>query len=147
MARLSRARLASAALLTVVFGSGVLLGFATDRNVTATRVAQAAEAGEDVERPRRTPMWEQIDPTDDQRAEIDSVLKLHRKRMNALDEEFRQAYYPRYRAIILDTREAIKAAFTPAQAAEYQRVLDAFDRQRAEERARDSLERVRDNPR
>lgn len=138
MERESRARLLSALLITAVFGSGLLLGVAMDRNVTATRVAQAAEAGEDVERPRRTPMWEQIDPSDEQRARIDSVLRLHRKRMNALDEEFREAYNPRFRAIILETREGIKAAFTPEQAAEYQRVLDEFDRRRAEERARDN---------
>lgn len=138
MERESRARLLSALLITAVFGSGLLLGVAMDRNVTATRVAQAAEAGEDVERPRRTPMWEQIHPSDEQRAQIDSVLKVHRKRMNALDEEFREAYNPRFRAIILETRESIKAAFTPEQAAEYQRVLDAFDRRRAEERARDN---------
>jgi Spy/CpxP family protein refolding chaperone len=136
MERESRARLLSAALIAAVFGSGLLLGVAMDRNVAATRVAQAAEAGGEQERPRRTPMWEQIGPAEDQRVRIDSVLKAHRRRMNVLDEEFRQAYNPRYDAILHDTREGIKEAFTPEQAAEYQALLDEFDRRRAEERAK-----------
>ena len=134
MQRDSRAHLLTAVIIGAVFGSGLLLGVAMDRNVAATRVAQAAEAGEDVERPRRTPMWEQIGPSEEQRVHIDSVVKAYRHRMNALDEEFRQAYNPRYDAILQDAREGIKQAFTPEQAAEYQALLDQFDRRRAEER-------------
>ena len=49
-----------------------------------------------------------------------------------MHEEFRSAYNPRYQALIQETREAIKEVFSEEQAAEYEALLNDFDRRRAE---------------
>jgi NADPH-dependent glutamate synthase beta subunit-like oxidoreductase len=76
------------------------------------------------EAPRRTPMYEQVGPDSAQSVMIAALVEEHRARMNALNEEFQENYDPRYRAIIEETREAIKEVFTAEQAAEYQRLVE-----------------------
>ena len=70
----------------------------------------------------------------DSRCEIDAIVSEHRERTNALDKENRVALRRGFRAILLETREAIKGVFTPEQAAEYQRLLDERDARAAAER-------------
>ena len=137
----SRTRLVTAVMLAVVFASGVLLGVAGDSNLGAEPpevTAESADAhGRDGERRRRTRMYEQVGPSADQKVFIDSIVKDHRARMDALHEEFRSAYYPRYRAAIEDTRGAILEVFSEEQSAEYQALLDDFDRRKAERNEKD----------
>ena len=137
----SRTRLVTAVMLAVVFASGVLLGLAVDSNLGAEPpevTAERADArGPDGERRPRTRMYEQVGPSADQKVFIDSIVKDHRARMDALHEEFRHAYYPLYQAVIQDTRRAIKEVFSEEQAAEYQALLDDFDRRKAERNEKD----------
>jgi len=135
----SRTRLATATVLVVVFGAGLLLGLAVDGSLVATpsEVTAAGEAEGADERQRRTPMYEQVGPTEEQMVLIDSILVVRKARMDELHKEFRSAYNPRYQALIEDTREAIKGVFTPEQAVEYQALLDDFDRRKAERREKD----------
>lgn len=138
----SRTRLVTAVVLAVVFGAGLLVGLAAERGLVAQPaedvVAENDQADRNGERRnRRTRMYEQVGPTEAQGVLIDSVVKEHRQRMSALHDEFDSAYNPRYRALIQETREAILGVFTPAQAAEYQALLDSFDRRRAERDRKD----------
>jgi hypothetical protein len=110
-------------MLAVVFASGVLLGVAGDGNLVA-----AESEG------KKQRMYEQVGPTNDQMVFIDSIVKDHRARMDALHEEFRRAYYPIYRELIEDTRGAIMEVFSDEQAAEYEVLLDDFDQRKAAER-------------
>lgn len=119
----SRTRLVTAVMLAVVFASGVLLGVAGDGNLVA-----AESEG------KKQRMYEQVGPTNDQMVFIDSIVKDHRARMDALHEEFRRAYYPIYRELIEDTRGAIMEVFSDEQAAEYEVLLDDFDQRKAAER-------------
>jgi len=132
----SRTRLVTAAMLAAVFTSGVLLGLAGDGNLGAEPpdVTAANTDGEERsgERRRRTRMYDQVGPSTGQKVFIDSIVKDHRARMHVLHEEFRSAYNPRYQALIQETRGAIMEVFSEEQAAEYQTLLDDFDRRKAE---------------
>jgi len=119
----SRTRLVTAVMLVAVFASGVLLGVAGDGNLVA-----AESQG------KKQSMYEQVGPTPDQMVFIDSIVKDHRAGMRALHDEFRTAYYPIYREFIEHTRGAIKEVFSEEQAAEYQALLNDFDRRKAAER-------------
>lgn len=140
----SRTRLVTALVLAVVFGSGVLLGYAADTNVgpepsdAAVAPQEGGDRQGDAERRRRTPVYEQLHPTQEQEALIDSILREHRVRMNKLHEDFRSAraeYRSNYDALIRETREEIAGVFSPEQAAEYRKLLVDFDQRRADERS------------
>jgi Spy/CpxP family protein refolding chaperone len=141
MSRQTRTRLLTAGVLLSVFGAGVLLGFAADTTLTPppASASVAAPEGEAVsgepEEPRRTPMYEQVGPDSAQSVQIAALVQEHRARMDALNREFQENYDPRYRAIVEETREAIKRVFTPEQAARYQEIVEERDRRRAEEEA------------
>lgn len=146
MGRSSRTRLLTAGMLFAVFGAGVLLGLAADSELgasTATEVMTVAEADTDAdpdsqsvaEDTSRRRIYHEVEPNESQLALIDSIVKEHRARTTALDEELRAEYQVGFRSILLDTREAIKSVLTPEQAAEYQRLLDEYDEERAAERA------------
>ncbi|MFQ5535835.1 MAG: hypothetical protein ACE5GJ_00150 [Gemmatimonadota bacterium] len=142
MDRHARTRWLTAFLLLLVFGTGFVLGMAVGPRGEEPAAVQAVE-GEEDEAPqeRRTPMYEQVGPTADQKVLIDSIVSVHREKMRALQEEFRAAYTPRYEALIDSTRNAIKEVFTPEQTARYDSLLQEFDARRAEERARERRER------
>lgn len=141
MSRQTRTRLLTAGVLLTVFGAGVLLGFAADTTLTPPPASASVVQPEDTsepegeEAPRRTAMYDQVGPDSAQSVMIAALVVEHRARMNALNEEFQANYDPRYRAIIEETREAIKEVFTPEQAAEYQRLVEEADRRRAAEEA------------
>ncbi len=132
----SRTRLLSAVLIAVVFGAGVLIGFAADSNLGAEQPEPVAEAV--VEEPegeeRRSSLYSQLGPSPEQQAVIDSIIGVHRERTNALDKETRRTYRQDFREILLETRQAIKEVFPPAQGEEYQRLLDEYDAQQEAER-------------
>ncbi len=87
--------------------------------------------------PERRFIYHQVGPNESQLALIDSVRQVHRERTNALYDELKAEYPDRFRAILLDTRDAIKAVITPEQAAEYQRLLDEWDAKQRAEAARE----------
>jgi len=135
MERGSRTRLTTLLVLVVVFAAGVLLGLAwrgTAPGAAAGNEAVAGAAPETTGDSTRTPMYEQVGPTPEQKILIDSIVRNHREAMKQLHAEFRAAYEPRYRALIESTREAIKGVLTPEQAAAYDSLLAAWDRKRAE---------------
>lgn len=132
---LQRTRLATLAILVMVFGTGVLMGLVLDRSLTAApadgSVAVDTVAAEE-ERPRRY-MFEEVDLSPEQRAVVDSLAVRHRAAMSALRQQFSEEYDPQYRAIVVATREAIKDVMTPEQAAKYDSLTTARDRQNAAE--------------
>jgi Spy/CpxP family protein refolding chaperone len=134
----SRTRLVTALVLVAVFGSGLLLGLAADRSLRAAPADAIADtnaaAGENEGRGQRTMLYEQVEPTDEQRTQIDSIVDRHRARTNTLHSASRAQYRADFQVILLETREAIKGVFTPAQAEEYERRLQEWDARPATER-------------
>lgn len=142
MSQATRTRLVTAFVLAAVFGTGVLVGFAADSSLDAETPEHAAtapvedaseaseatdgEEGEEAETERRYTFHE-VGPNEEQLARIYEIVDEHRARTNALDEEIRDGFRADFRAILLDTREAIKGVLTAEQAAEYQRLLDERD--------------------
>ena len=158
MSQGSRTRLLTAGILIAVFGTGVLVGLVVDSELRATPSPEGTEApaspeatvaaeeteGEEAveEETRRRPyIYEKVEPDETQLALIDSIVTEHRAKRRALDEEFETRHEVESRAILLETRNAIKAVLSPEQAAEYQRLLDEWDEEQArEEAARESGE-------
>lgn len=139
MGRQTKTRLLTAGVLVTVFGAGILLGFAANTMLTASPAAAIVPGtgsvevdGKEPDEPRRIPMYEQVGPDSAQSVTIDSIVAEHRARLDQLNREFQKQYDPRMRAIVEETREAIKGVFTSEQAARYQELLDARDRSRAE---------------
>jgi hypothetical protein len=138
MERGSRTKLIAGLVLGVVFGSGLLLGYAADRGFVADTASRPAEVTTDERdgqqpRERRPLVYEQLNPTPAQTTVIDSILRVHRERMNKLDREYRDArhhYQASYEAVVQETREAIAGVFPPDVAEEYRRLLAEFDRRR-----------------
>ncbi len=149
MEHVSRTRIVTAVVLVVVFASGVLLGLAADRNLSTERhgrrgsrspaLAQTREGeGPEGERRRRY-IYEQVEPTAEQQVVIDSMMKVYIGNRESLQEklrtdyrELRSSYDPRYQLLGEGIRSSIKDIFSEEQAAEYQTLLDDFDRQRTE---------------
>ena len=138
----SRTRILTAVMLAVVFASGVLLGLAADSNLIAepSEIASKSPEGEEPERERRRSyIYEQVEPTSEQQVVIDSMMKVYIESRESLQEELRKgyrelrsSYNPRYQVLGEGIRGAIKDVFSEEQAAEYQTLLDDFDRRRAE---------------
>ena len=132
----SRTKLVTAVILAVVLGTGVMLGLVSDGSLVAPAVEEAtmndADRGRVSERRRRTPMYEQVGPTEVQGVLIDSILEDQRQHMRSLHDEFRASYDPRYQAVIQQTREAILEVFTSEQASEYRVLLQEFDESRTQ---------------
>lgn len=147
MGQTAKTRLITAGVLIAVFGAGVLVGLVADSELgavpTPADVAEATEtaepetadeASDEAERSSRRYLYHEVGPNESQLERIDSIVKEHRARRNALDEELKAEFDVGYRAILLDTREAIKSVLTADQAAEYQRLLDEWDAERQAER-------------
>ncbi len=138
MEKRSRTHLLTGLVLVVVFGAGILLGVVVDRSVAVASppdVAVADSASATASPARRRPLYEQVGPTADQMAKIDSIIGDYREAMKALHAEFRAAYNPRYEALVRDTRKAIDGIFTPAQAQAYDSLLADYERRKAERAA------------
>lgn len=137
-----KARLVTVVVLALVFGSGVTAGLAWDRTPEATpteEMAQAESQGGEREvrerngrsdRDHRPLLVEQVGLTSEQKARVDEIVESSRQRMRNLEKDTR----PQYRAIIEETRTAIKEVLTTEQRAEYERLLSERDRERAEHR-------------
>ena len=145
----SRTKLMTAVILTVVLGTGVMLGLVSVCEVGDGRTRCVINVNSDLaampveegmvreadrdgmsERNRRTPMYQQVGLTEDQSLLIDSILEDQLQHMRSLHEEFRTTYVPRYQALIQQTREAILEVFTDEQASDYRALLQEFDESR-----------------
>ena len=145
----SRTKLMTAVILTVVLGTGVMLGLVSVCEIGDGRTRCVINVNSDLaampveegmvreadrdgmsERNRRTPMYEQVGLTEDQSLLIDSILEGQLQHMRSLHEEFRTTYVPRYQALIQQTREAILEVFTEEQASDYRALLQEFDESR-----------------
>ena len=145
----SRTKLMTAVILTVVLGTGVMLGLVSVCEIGDGRTRCVINVNSDLaampveegmvregdrdgmsERNRRTPMYQQVGLTEDQSLLIDSILEDQLQHMRSLHEEFRTTYVPRYQALIQQTREAILEVFTDEQASDYRALLQEFDESR-----------------
>lgn len=137
---MERARLATAAILLLVFASGALVGMALDGGAEAspaTATTEGEAVSEEPEQPeRRGRIFDQVNPSPEQKAKMDSIVVFHRERMRALNEEFREAYYPRFYGLIDEARVRIKQEMTAEQAAKYDSLLAEFDRKNRNEEGR-----------
>ncbi len=137
-----KARLVTAVVLALVFGSGVTAGLAWEPTPGTARTAEPAQAevqdgerevrerGDRSNRGRRPLLVEQVGLTVDQKAQVDEIVENSRQRMRSLEKDTR----PQYRAIIEETRSAIMGVLTDEQRAEYETILAEHDHERDERR-------------
>lgn len=152
----TRTRLATILILLLILATGAVLGIAADRRLE-TRSQSASEASlqdeagpsgeeeaEGEESPRRRRLIvEQVGLSPEQKAQVDSIVAHYRQEMRDLQDELqvelRQAYTPRYRGLLEETREEIRGVLTPDQRMEYDSLLVEHDRRRDQRRDRDSI--------
>jgi len=138
MTRDSRIRLSAAAAFAVVFGGGVAVGFALDRegaNRDLPGDTSAATATQRESDPAPSG-WiiDQIEMDQAQRAEVDSVLKHYGRRMTDLQKSF----HPRYRALVDSTHQSLRLLLSEEQVARY----DALEAERLQWRSRQNSNAV-----
>ena len=95
---------------------------------------QVADTSRREDRGRRTRMYEQVGPSEAQKTQIDSIVGQHRGDLRVLQRDFRDAY----EALIQQTRDAIKGVLTPEQAAQYDSLVAAYEKRRAERGSREN---------
>ncbi len=139
----ARTKVVAGLVLALVFGSGLLLGFAAQGGAADAMTVEARDVEAPTpERRRRPPVYESMNPTPEQRLLMDSIMVAHRERMNVLHDEFnvaQQAYRTSYDGLIQQTREAITAVFPEDRRAEYRRRLEEeYDRPREAREKQDS---------
>jgi Spy/CpxP family protein refolding chaperone len=163
--RSTRARLTTALVLLLVLASGVVLGMALDRQLAA-RGAIGEEARRTEGRPgmdgrnrgfdprsrdstrdssqgrapsQRGPslIVEQVGLSEIQKVQVDSIVGYYSTQMTELHEEFNGAYNPRYREIMVKSREDMLSILTAEQRVVYDSLLVEM-RARREESRRDS---------
>ena len=149
----TRTRLTTAAILGLVLATGGVLGVAVGPRLTAG--SEPAEGQGDPEEGsredrssersgrRRTLIVEQVGLSDVQKTQVDSIVSSQRAQMRALQTEFNEAYMPRYRDLIEDTREAVRGVLTSDQRTMYDSLLVEHDRRRQERRGQDREGRSR----
>ncbi|GMR13473.1 MAG: hypothetical protein BMS9Abin29_1683 [Gemmatimonadota bacterium] len=137
-----KARVVTAFVLVLVFGSGVTAGLAWNRTPEAAQMAEpgqaehrggereARERGDRSDDGRRPLLVEQVGLTGEQKAQVDEIVENSRRRMRSLEQDTR----PQYRTIIEETRAAIKEVLTTEQRAAYEALLADRDRKREEHR-------------
>jgi len=156
----TRTRLATALILFLVLTTGSVLGIAVDRRLEArgasggevapeedgrrSRGTRSAGEGEDSSSGSRSSLLvEQVGLSQDQQAQVDSIVAHYRQKMrelqDELQDELRQAYQPRYRGLLEETRQDLRAVLTPDQQMAYDSLLVEHDRRREERRRQDSI--------
>jgi len=135
-----RARLATLAVLLLVFGVGVLAGIAGDRFVQrqATdllagvpqadgEAASTAESASDEESSSRD-RWiiHRVDLSDDQRMAVDSVLGYYRAQVRELTDTYNDAYW----SAVESTRDELREILREEQRITYDSLLVENDRRR-----------------
>lgn len=143
----TRARLTTVAILALVLATGVVLGVAVAPRLTAgnepaevdDRRGERSSGDRSAERSgRRRPLIvEQVGLSEGQKTQVDSIVTLQRARMRALQEEFNNAYMPRYRELLEETRDAVRGVLTSDQRVMYDSLLAEHDRRWDERREQD----------
>ena len=134
-----KTRLASLAVLLLVLVSGFVIGLAWDRSLgasTAPEVVAEEEPAEEEE--PRSLIIDRVGLSAEQKAAVDGIVAFHRARIKELNEEFNEEYSPRFRTIVLATRDSLKTVLRPEQAAMYDSLTAEFDRRRDEEQEPDA---------
>ena len=130
-----RVKIVAGAALTLLFGSGIVVGMAWDQTASASTPEETRDETRSQRRGERRPMIvEGVGLTALQKTSVDSLVSFHRERMSALNTEFR----PRYRAVIGDLREEIKGVLTDDQREMYDTLLAEHDARRRARRTRNS---------
>lgn len=133
MERGARTRMTTVVVLAVVFAAGLLLGMAVDQS-SSSPGEQVTDTTRREERGRRTPMYEQVGPSEAQKVQLDSIVREHRGEMRELQRDFRE----QYEALIQQTRDAIKGVLTPEQAEQYDSLVVEYEKRRAERGSREN---------
>ncbi|MDE0358461.1 MAG: hypothetical protein OXN92_12130 [Gammaproteobacteria bacterium] len=135
---------AAGGVLFVTLVAGFLLGLVWSRTSsaqaepgapTAPAAVAAEEADEDRggETRRRGLIVERVGLSAEQQVQVDSIVGQSRTMMRQLRADYRTGYGE----LIESTRSSIRAVLTPEQAAEYDALLNDFDRRRDLEDERD----------
>ncbi len=127
-------KLITAMILTVLFGSGFVMGIAWDGRLDASPASSEDRSASREEGRKRGLIVEGVGLTVEQKESVDAVVNEYRQEMKALEEEFR----PRYRSIITETRDGIKELLSTEQVTEYEALLVEHDARRAERSSRKS---------
>jgi len=156
MERRQRTRLATLVILALVFGTGALVGIATDRAVgPRDAVAEDVERGERGRREGRRgerwqPMYAQVGLSEASLEKADSIVRRHRQELgerfdayrdsvnelveqSGLEREFRTSRD----SLVTELREDIRVLMTAEQVVRYDSLLAANDQQRRRGRSRD----------
>ena len=130
-----KAKMVAATALILLFGSGVVVGFALDQTANANTLEEVrGDTRGEREGRRRRLIVDNVGLSTVQKAAVDSLVSFHRQRMSDLDREFR----PRYRTVIADLREEIKLVLTDDQRATYDVLLAEHDAERTARRRNNS---------
>lgn len=132
----ARSRLIAFAVMAVTFLAGGMAGFAM-HNLLAAEEAQPAEAQPRPDRnERRDRRWifDDLNLTAEQRAQVDSIFAQNRREMDAFWDE----HGPTMKAIVDSTRAAVDRVLTPEQRAQMQ---EFRERRRKEMQERGNRER------
>jgi hypothetical protein len=156
----TRTRLTTLVILVLVLVTGSVLGIAVDRRLDARSATgdarwrgssgrgagvdrTGAEQESEGTRRQRKLLVEQVGLTDVQKEQVDSIVAHYRGERDALqarlEADLREAYMPRYRELLQETREEIKSVLSPDQRTAYESLLVEHDRRREERRNRDSI--------
>jgi Spy/CpxP family protein refolding chaperone len=104
MVTAKQARWTGMVLLLITFAAGGLVGAATLHVVEADEVATP-------QRERRPDLFERLDLTPEQQAQVDAIMERRRQEMDA----FWREHGPTMRAIYDSTRMEVRAILTPEQ--------------------------------
>ncbi len=123
----SKVKVIAGVALTLLFGSGIVVGMAWERTVSAITPEDVSdETRSERSGERRHMIVEEVSLTASQTTSIDSLVSFYRDRMSELGQEFRS----RYRAEIVDLREEIKEVLTEDQLQMYEALLEENDDRR-----------------
>lgn len=147
----AKTRLITAAVLVLVAMAGIVVGVALERELGGrsffsgelrrpeSQADRSMRGREGEDRSRGVPgrrgslLVEQVGLSPEQKEKVDSIVTSYHDRMRALHEEFNDAYMPRYRKILEDTRDDIRALLSDEQRSAYDSILVA-DRRRRDRR-------------
>lgn len=105
-----RARLLGLLLLVVVFAVGALTGAAAMR-MTADSAAESRQR--EATRERRPGLWESLELTPEQKAQVDAIME----RRSIEVEAFWNEHGPKLRAVMDSARAEVREILTPEQRA------------------------------
>jgi Spy/CpxP family protein refolding chaperone len=126
----TRVKLLTAAVLLMVFGAGFAVGLALDRSFAVAgtiEVSESAKADEQGDEPRSGgSIIDQLDLSEIQRVQVDSVLDEFQRRMSTFQREYR----PRYWALVDSSRAEVRQLLNQEQALLHDSLTAESDRRR-----------------